>query len=255
MQPTQLPRVIDISKEGGSWLVRVARTAGEVDYQVLADRDEEGQFSIFKDGSRDPSPEVVHSLMDALAQCEREYTEEYVNGAPDVGSHPTLALIRQLHPAKSDRFARGLDQARRGLESTTGWHGLPAETVQETIVNPVLDGLGFTVQRRAQFEETPPQRWLLTMGEKVALVITDYLETSYVQDQEAVETVDKRNEDWRNITGFAGRIVFTNGREWRMYSQEEGTFPTVQFSLDEPGGFWDLFILSMTDEDMARAHR
>ena len=178
---------------------------------------------------------------------------------------PTLALMKILHPQKCAIFIDGLAKAGLGLESTQGWHGLPVDMVQGQIVEPVLVGLGFGPDRREPFDHDTGANemalWLATGDHRVALLITDTLETDYTRGEDATATIDGRHSVLRTVFsersgGFAGRIVFTNGRNWRMYLPFEAYgFPAIDFSLDSPGGFWDLFMLSMTQADVESGNR
>ena len=126
------------------------------------------------------------------------------------------------------------------------------------MVEPVLDGPGFVPDRREQTTVKHERcLWLRNAdGPTVALLVTDHRETPYGPGPVDTDRLDARQEELHRETGFDGRFVFTNGLEWRMYSPDgPGRFQPVPFSLRQPDGFWDLFMLSLTQDDLDRQHR
>ena len=174
-----------------------------------------------------------------------------------------LTWMGIVHPGKTAAFINGLEKARRRLQDKQGWGGLPLDTVHGHLIEPVLLGLGYSADRRVLLDEAYQRKlldhdtgaremalWLVTDGHRVALLITDSLAVDYTRDEVATATIDARQTVLRDVTGFAGCIVFTNGRNWRIYERiQEDWVPAVDFSLDSPGGFWGLFMLSLPEGD------
>ena len=262
------PQVIDITNHReshayitDSWVVLVTGQAGEVRYRIDQDEDLNGtlSYTVRQDGAQEggQSPGIIHNLLGAVAQCEREYLMEFVYrpGKPEPRSL-TLDTMRWIDPKKAERLLKALSHAKAILHETSKWEQPFSSTVQELAVRPILMSLGFCGER---MEPVPPlfhRKWLLSDGEKVALVDIDSPMTRYDTQEEGTSAADHRHREIRNSTGFSGRIIFTNGMDWRMYSQEgeeeEHFYPAVPFGLDDPAGFWDLFMLSMTEEDASQ---
>jgi hypothetical protein len=110
------------------------------------------------------------------------------------------------------------------------------EAVQEHLVEPLFDALGFDGRYRQRVPETPNQYVVLSQQDEIAYVLAHPL------------WVDLRYEDVavtvRERTGFTERIILTDGFNWRIYDESRGDTP-LHFTLLHPEGFSELFALGV----------
>ena len=170
-----------------------------------------------------------------------------------------MDLLHILRPGKTDNLQLGINKAIQSSCKQQDWFRLPKETVYRTMVEPILDGLDFTSNRREQTTTNHEYcHWLRNANESiVALLVTDNRETHYGSEPADIDWLDERQRKLQRETGFEGRFIFTNGMEWCMYTPDGPVewFIPVPFTLNQPDGFWDLFMLSLTQDDMDSQYR
>ena len=180
-------------------------------------------------------------------------TEQHKEQPPEL--QQGMELLHILHPGKTENFQLGISKAIQSSYQPQHWVGelspFHKETIQRTMVEPVLDGLDFTSDRRDQTTINHEYcHWLRNAdGTIVALLVTDHGETYYGPEKADTDRLDARQEQLHRETKFEGRFVFTNGMEWRTYYPDgpvEWFIPTP-FTLHQPDKFWDLFMLSLTE--------
>ena len=185
-------------------------------------------------------------------------TEGHKEQSP--GLQKGMELLHILHPGKTENLQLGISKAIQSSYQPQDWvGGLPKETIQRTMVEPVLDGLGFTSDRREQTTINHEYcHWLRNADESiVALLVTDHRETRYGPEPADNDRLDARQKKLHRETRFEGRFVFTNGMEWHMYYPDgpvEGFIP-IPFTLHQPDRFWDLFMLILAQYDLNRQNR
>ena len=201
---------------------------------------------------------AIKTLKDSLDEMEKASritgTEEHKEQSP--GLQQGMDLLHILHPGKTENLQMGISKAIQSSHQIQYWveefpYNQPfhKETVHRTMVEPILDGLGFTSDRRKQTTINQEYcHWLRNADESiVALLITDYRETSYGPEDADINRLDARQKTLHRETEFDGRFIFTNGMEWNMYYPDgpvEWFIPLI-FTLDQPDAFWELFMLSL----------
>ena len=104
--------------------------------------------------------------------------------------------------------------------------------VQEHLVEPIFDALGFGGRYIRRVPETPNQYVLRSQLEDIAYVLAHPL------------WVDLRYEDvaqtLRDRTGWTKHVILTDGFNWRIYDDSRGDTP-LHFTLLHPEGFSELF--------------
>ena len=110
------------------------------------------------------------------------------------------------------------------------------ETVQEHLVHPLFDALGFDSGYRRRAPDTPTQFVILSQHEEVGHVLVHSLWADVIY-REVAQTLRKRAE-------FTDRIILTDGLNWRIYDESQRDTP-VHFTLLHPEGFAELFALGV----------
>ncbi len=108
------------------------------------------------------------------------------------------------------------------------------DLVQEHLVEPLCDALGFGGHYRRRVPETPNQWVILSQQEEIAYVLAHSLWADLRYDDVA--------RTLRERTGFPGRIVITDGFNWRIYDESHGA-PPSHFTLLHPERFSELLSL------------
>ena len=202
--------------------------------------------------------EMFKNSLDGMEKASRVTGTEQHKDLPPTLQKRGMKLLNIVHPGKAEKLQQGISSAIMSFNQQQGWFGLPRETVHQTMVEPVLDGLGYTPDCREQATINHEHcHWLRNADRSVvALLVTDNPETSYGSEQGDINQLDARQKKLHRETGFEGRFVFTNGMEWCMYSPDGPVewFIPVPFTLQQPDGFWDLFMLSMTQDDLYSRH-
>ena len=195
--------------------------------------------------------------LDGMEKASRTTGTEQHREQSQALQNGTMEIMNIVHPGKTEKLQRGISRAILSFYPLQDWFGLSKETIHETIVEHVLDGLGFAPEYREQTTINHEHcHWLRNADRSiVALLVTDHRETPYGPEPGDTDRLDARQEQLHRETGFDGRFVFTNGMKWRMYSPDEpGRFQPVTFTLQQPDGFWDLFMLSLTQDDLDSQH-
>ena len=195
---------------------------------------------------------AIKTLKDSLDEMEKasRVTETEKRKEQSPGLQQGMELLHILHPGQTENLQMGISKAIQSSYQPQDWIGeLLKETVHRTMVEPVLDGLGFTSDRRKQTTINQEYcHWLRNADESiVALLITDYRETCYEPEDADINRLDARQRTLHRETEFDGRFIFTNGMEWNIYCPDgpvEWFIPLI-FTLDQPDGFWELFMLSL----------
>ena len=202
--------------------------------------------------------EMFKNSLDGMEKASRVTGTEQHKKLPQTLQQRGMKLLNMVHPSKAEKLQQGISSAIMSFNQQQGWFGLPIETIHQTMVEPVLDGLGYTPECREQatinYEHC---HWLRSADRVVALLVTDHPETSYGPEDGDINRLDARQKKLRRETGFEGRFVFTNGMEWCMYYPDGPVewFIPVPFTLEQPDGFWDLFMLSLTQDDLDSQHQ
>ena len=180
-------------------------------------------------------------------------TEEHKEQLPEL--QQGMEFLHILHPGKTENLQKGISKAIQSSHQMQYWvEEFPPfhkQTIQRTMVEPILDGLGFTSER---WELTTINHeychWLRSAdGAIVALLVTDHREIHYGPEKEDTDRLDARQEQLHRESRYEGRFVFTNGMEWRTYCPDGPVkwFTPTPFTLHQPDKFRDLFMLSLTE--------
>ena len=164
-----------------------------------------------------------------------------------------------LHPGQTENLQMGISKAIQSSHQLQYWveefpYNQPfhKETIHRTMVEPILDGLGFTSDRREQTTINDEYcHWLRNAdGCNVALLITDHRETRYGPEQTDIDRLEVRQEQLHRETEFDRPFIFTNGMEWNMYRPDgpvEWFIPLI-FTLEVwPESHWPGFALRQTN--------
>ena len=120
------------------------------------------------------------------------------------------------------------------------------ESNQASAIAMLLGALGYRGSGQAALCHNPQTTLLITNTRPVALELSRHRElepddTANHQDYRAI----------RKATGFNGRAVFTNGLHWQQFVPGDyEDYGVEDFSLEDPTGFWDLFMLSLTSAEI-----
>ena len=107
------------------------------------------------------------------------------------------------------------------------------EQVQEHLVEPLFDALGFGSRYRRHVPQTPNQFVILSQHQEIAYVLVHPLWAD-LRYEDVAQTL-------RELTGFTERIIIlTDGFNWRIYDASRGDRP-AHFTLLHPEGFSGLF--------------
>ena len=222
--------------------------------------------------SKDPDPlylalqtlsntgRAIKTLKDSLDEMEKASrvteTEERKEQSPGLQQGMEI-----LHPGKTENLQIGISKAIQSFHQLQYWveefpynQPFPKEIVHRTMVEPILDGLGFTSDRREQTTINHEYcHWLKNAdGCNVALIITDHRETCYGPEDADIDRLEVRQQKLHRETEFDKPFIFTNGMEWNMYRPDgpvEWFIPLI-FTLDQPDAFWELFMLSLKKADI-----
>ena len=217
--------------------------------------------------SKDPDPlylalqtlsntgRAIETLKDSLDEMEKASRVTGTEGQKE--QSPGLQQgMEILHPGKTENIQMGISKAMQSSHQIQYWveefpyyQPFHKETIHRTMVEPILDGLGFTSDRREQTTINDEYcHWLKNAdGCNVALLITDHRETRYGPEQADIDRLEVRQEQLHRETEFDRPFIFTNGMEWNMYRPDgpvEWFIPLI-FTLDQPDAFWELFMLSL----------
>lgn len=141
-----------------------------------------------------------------------------------------IARMRERYPATTKRLERALAEADR--LSAAGDYALHTSIglTRETLVEPVLDAIGFGDGNRRNETWHPARCWLEADGATVALLICLPLDELRDTGASAAEL--------RHSTGFGGPIIYTTGVQWRTHEGYTGgrviDFHNVDLACFEP---------------------
>ena len=201
---------------------------------------------------------AIKTLKDSLDEMEKAslVTETEKRKEQSPGLQQGMELLHILHPGKTENLQMGISKAIQSSHQIQYWveefpyyQPFHKETIHRTMVEPILDGLGFTSDRREQTTINDEYcHWLRNADEcNVALLITDHRETCYGPEQADIDRLEVRQQKLHRETEFDRPFIFTNGMEWNMYRPDgpvEWFIPLI-FTLDQPDAFWELFMLSL----------
>ena len=158
----------------------------------------------------------------------------------------TVEFMRGISPSRTDNLLEAVRQAKAAIASSGDQIQDSMALTQESTVEPILDALGFTADRRTLSGPRQNTYELRAMGRVVALVITHHLDTRYDDTAGGLTYPQREARRLRRSSQFPGRIACTNGFEWSI-DHPEYDIPTLTFNLDQVRAFWDLFILGTKD--------
>ena len=121
--------------------------------------------------------------------------------------------------------------------------------VQDRLVDPIVDALGFTPEYRDPGNPSVNQYFLISRGQRVAYVFVHALGVS-----------DKRGDlglsgglaevvrDIRGRIDYDGPIITTDGYTWRIYHTSDDR-PGSSFTMETPEHLRDLFALGLANHE------
>ena len=145
-------------------------------------------------------------------------------------------ILESISPARTPILLNEIQFTRQLVDSHQYVFRQDPELVQEHLVEPLLDSLGFTSRYRKHLVDTPNQCVLMSRQVEIAYVLVHPLWAN-LRYAKVARTVRKR-------TGFNQRIVLTDGLNWRIYNASS-EIPPSHFTLDNPAGFFDLFVMGV----------
>ena len=155
----------------------------------------------------------------------------------------SLNMMRHVDAACVQRI---LDTAEEIRARITGMAdrcaGSPTLSL-ENLVEPMLDALGFTAERRVVEPHRPNVYHLYAQGQPMALLVANALGSTFAGSP-GLTNSNPRYRFVREDTGYGGRIAFTNGLNWVVFDGDPEV-PPCQFTIDQTEAFWDLFFLAL----------
>ncbi len=155
-----------------------------------------------------------------------------------MSADPTVNMMSATFPYATRRLLDTIDKTVARATSSTPIIHESDSYVMTSLVEPMLDALGFAPHRQ-QMEFKPFEHVILTVnGHDTAMLILKTLGDPKGQD----EWVDYA----RRESQFPGRIIVTNGIEWSIY-HPNAEIPDLHFDLTQPAAFWDLLVMGQAN--------
>ena len=160
--------------------------------------------------------------------------------------HPTIGFMRTIDELRVENLLSAIQDVQQHIASQSDIIENSPAVTQEWLVHPILDALGFTQHRRQHFKVSHcyPTEQLITRGIPTGLVITHPLHLD--SDERYGNYAEQEVNHIRKTTGYTERIIITTGARWHVHNTDPQASVTT-FSIEEPNGFWDLFMLGASD--------
>ena len=121
--------------------------------------------------------------------------------------------------------------------------------VQDRLVDPIVDALGFTPEYRDPGNPSVNQYYLVSGGRRVAYVFVHALGVSDRRgDLGLASGLAEVARDIRGRIGYDGPIIMTDGYTWRIY-HTSGDMAVLAFTMENPEHLRELFALGLANHE------
>ena len=121
--------------------------------------------------------------------------------------------------------------------------------VQDRLVDPIVDALGFTPEYRDPGNPSVNQYFLISRGQRVAYLFVHVLGVSDQRgDLGLAIGLAEVARDIRGRIGFDGPIITTDGYTWRIHHNSDDR-PVSSFTMENPEHLRDLFALGLANHE------
>lgn len=150
---------------------------------------------------------------------------------------PTTELMATIFPEAFRDLTEAVELVTTMLKAGDPvFHRSPAYS-QEYLIEPILNALGFSQHRRTEFH--PFEHSVLTVaGSDLVMVVPKSLDCNVHDERIEINA--------RQITGFAGRIVVTDGFHWNIFNLNSEV-PNHHFDVSNIPAFWDLLTIGQAN--------
>ena len=150
---------------------------------------------------------------------------------------PTTELMATIFPEAFRELTEAVEMVTTMLRSGDPvFYQSPAYS-QEYLIEPILNALGFAQQLRVEYH--PLDHTVLSAaGSDLVIVIPKPLDCNIHDDRIELNA--------RQLTGFAGRIVVTDGIDWSVYNPNSEV-PNHYFDVTDIPAFWDLLTIGQAN--------
>ena len=155
----------------------------------------------------------------------------------------TVQMMRHADAECVQRILHTVEEIRARITGMADRYAGSPTLSLENLVEPMLDALGFTAERRLVEPHRPNVYHLYAQGQPMALLVANALGSTFAGSP-GLTNSNPRYRFIREDTGYGGRIAFTNGLNWVVFDGDPEV-PPYQFTIDQAEAFWDLFFLAL----------